>query len=148
MNRTLSKCSQRMTRVMLTTVIFQLITNTIVNELSDDRLSNILEKSDFDIHNVAEVYILGTNQSPIDWPNRVSSLHLTHERRVYRLCRTFVRSTKDIYLNSSSKHGIDVYLSFRITVIDDIKESITCHGVFQLTSKSEPSLQSLTFGEI
>ena len=137
-----------MTRVMLTTVIFQLITNTIVNELSDDRLSNILEKGDFDIHNIVEVYILGMNQFPLRLTYKVSSLHLTHERRVYRLCRTFVRSTKDIYLNSSSKHGIDVYLSFRITVIDDIKESITCHGVFQLTSKSEPSLQSLTFGEI
>ena len=133
---------------MLTTVIFQLITNTIVNELSDDRLSNILEKGDFDIHNIVEVYILGMNQFPLRLPYKVPSLHLTHEQRVYRLCRTFVRSTKDIYLNSSSKHGIDVYLSFRITVIDDIKESITCHGVFQLTSKSEPSLQSLTFGEI
>ena len=47
-----------------------------------------------------------------------------------------------------SKHGIDVYLSFRITMVDDIKESMACHGVFQLTSKSEPSLQSFTPGEI
>ena len=65
---------------MLTTVIFHPITNTIANVLSDSaRLSNIIGKSNFDIHNVAGVYILSMNQSPLCCPDRVSSLHLTHE---------------------------------------------------------------------
>ena len=58
--------------------------------------------------------------------------------------QTFVWSTKDKCLNPSSKHSIDVYLSFWITMIDDIKESMTCYGIFQLTSKSRVSLLERT----
>ena len=43
---------------MFTVVIFHLITNTIVDVLSNARLSNILGKRNFDIHNIAGVYIL------------------------------------------------------------------------------------------
>ena len=66
---------------MLTTVIFQLITHTIVDVLSDTRLStgDIPGKSDFDIHNIAGVCILGMNQSPFGWRHRYPSLHLTPE---------------------------------------------------------------------
>ena len=64
---------------MFTVVIFDLITNTIVDVLSNARLSNILGKRNFDIHNIGGLYILGMSQFPLCLPRSVSSLHLTHE---------------------------------------------------------------------